>query len=56
MWNKPKVCAEGERQNAARLMLYLEENCLGAMNINRGWSDAETLLALPESRRGAPSL
>jgi hypothetical protein len=56
MWNKPKVCAEGKGQNPARLMLYLEENCLRALNFNGGWYDAETLLAILEGRRGAPSV
>ena len=32
-------------------MLYREEQCLGVMTINGGWSDAETLLAIPEGRR-----
>src|SRR5215218_417429 len=54
--NTPKVCAEGESQNAAPLMLYREEQCLGVMNINGGWSDAKALLAIPEGRRGTPSL
>jgi hypothetical protein len=48
--NKPKVCAEGESQNPAPLMLYLGEHCLGATHINGGWCDAETLLAIPKGR------
>jgi hypothetical protein len=52
MWNKLEVCAGGESQNPAPLVLYLEEHCLEAMNFNGGWCDAQTLLAIPESRRG----
>jgi hypothetical protein len=36
-------------------MLYLEEQCLRAMNINGGLSDAKALLAIPDGSRGAPS-
>ncbi len=54
--NAPKVYAEGESQNAAPLVLYLEEQCLGVVNINGGWSDAKALLAISDGCRGAPSL
>src|SRR4051812_16496816 len=50
-----RVCAGDESQNAAPLMLYLEEQCLGATNINGGRSDAKALLAIPDGCGGTPS-